>query len=119
MPDEALMRACYILRIMLADRVDTRQSFYRRYGHVAVIAGDDPLTSTPLQRFLPHKSYYNKWAHGLGPIRMAPVASARVNNLLCYKNDSTTEDVMLKVSWYFGRCVITTYVLLYANCGKI
>ena len=110
MSPDALTRACYILRILLADRVDVRQSFYRRYGHVAIIAGDDPLTVTPLQRFVPQKGYYNTHAHGLGAIRMAPVASARQNNVLCLRNDSTDEDVMLKVCWYFGRCIITMYM---------
>jgi len=87
---------------MLADRVDVRQAFYRRYGHVAVIAGQDPVTFTPMQRFLPYKSYYNTMAKGLGAIRMAPVSAARENNLLCFQNDSTSEDVMLKVCWYFA-----------------
>ena len=39
--NEALKRACYVLRFLLADRPVLRQSLYKNYGRVGIIAVDE------------------------------------------------------------------------------
>lgn len=93
--DRALQRACYVLRFMLADRVDVRQRYYKRYGRVAVIGRDADLTSLPEYRHLP--SAFNA-LRGLGAIPSAPVTSVGEENVLCDEvgDASRHEDVLVR-----------------------
>jgi len=91
------MRACYIVRVLLADRGEWRDGFANGFGRVAVIADGEKLSSIPEYQFLPNKRDYDRATHGLGAIRAAPVSTARENNVLCSSNDNTDDDVMLKV----------------------
>jgi len=110
--DDAMKRACYVVRFVLADRNDVRQIFYQRYGRVAIIAGGSKLSDIPEYRFLTDKQNYDDAAQGLGAIRIAPVSTARENNVLCYRNATTEEDILFKVCWYFGRCVVIIYIYI-------
>ena len=40
-PDEALQRACYVLRFLLADIRLLREKYFRSYGRVAIMAVDE------------------------------------------------------------------------------
>ena len=50
-PDEALERACYVLRFLLADREDMREQFYRHYGRVVVMGADQLLHQVSRNRY--------------------------------------------------------------------
>ena len=93
--DRALVRACYVLRFLLADRTDIRQAFYKSYGRVAIIAGSDVIGDIPEYQFLP--SAYNKATRGLGAIPAAPVSTAGEENVLCETDDPhEKEDILLR-----------------------
>ncbi|CAG5114677.1 unnamed protein product, partial [Candidula unifasciata] len=81
-PDDALRRACYTLRFLLAGNWAVRESFYRYSGRVAVIGRDEGTTSIPEHSNLP--SWWNLRARGLGATPHAPVSSGGEENVLCY-----------------------------------
>ena len=97
MSDNALKRACYVLRVVLADRKDLRHAYYHRYGRVAVIPAGHKLTEIPEYSRLAHMPAYDAATPGLGAIRSAPVSTAKEANVLCIHNDTDHEDIMLKV----------------------
>ncbi len=94
-PNNALKRACYVLRFLLADRLDMRDRFYRAYGRVAIVAVNEEVTDLPEYNFLSRT--YNQVLRGLGAVAIAPVSSASVENILCYHNDSfRKEDILVR-----------------------
>lgn len=95
MSDRALIRACYVLRFLLADREDLRQAFYKAYGRVAIIGSSDVIGDIPEYHFLPNA--YNEATRGLGAIRAVPVSTAGEENIVCEEDDPhEKEDILLR-----------------------
>ncbi|CAL1538249.1 unnamed protein product [Lymnaea stagnalis] len=84
-PDDALRRACYTLRFLLAGHAVVRQSFYILSGRVAVLSRYEGTTSIPEHSNLP--AWWNIRARGLGATTHAPVSSSGEENILCSDND--------------------------------
>ncbi|XP_059164176.1 uncharacterized protein LOC131947102 isoform X2 [Physella acuta] len=84
-PDDALRRACYTLRFLLADHSEVRSAFYRLSGRVAVLGKDEGTTYIPEHSHL--APWWNFRARGLGATPRAPVSSGGEENLLCYRYD--------------------------------
>jgi hypothetical protein len=93
--DEALKRACYVLRFLLADREDLRLAFYTGHGRVAVIASREDLTLLPEYWFLGKE--YDEATRGLGAVPIIPVSSAGEENILCEEDDKyLSEDILIR-----------------------
>ncbi|XP_046550965.1 uncharacterized protein LOC124260723 [Haliotis rubra] len=93
-PDDALRRACYVLRFLLADHSGVRQSYYRLSGRVAVIGAREGTVSIPEHAWLGPS--WNDRARGLGATEHAPVSTGGEENILCYTNDRYgDEDIFL------------------------
>ncbi|XP_046559307.1 uncharacterized protein LOC124268382 [Haliotis rubra] len=93
-PDDALRRACYILRFLLADHSGVRQSYYRLSGRVAVIGAREGTVSIPEHAWL--GPAWNARARGLGATEHAPVSTGGEENILCYNIDRYRfEDIFL------------------------
>ena len=43
-PDEALQRACYVVRFLFADRRDLRESYYKNFGRFAIMSVNEVIT---------------------------------------------------------------------------
>ena len=52
MSDDAVRRACYVVRFLLADHYDIRNAFYKNFGRFGVIGRNEAMTDIPEQRFL-------------------------------------------------------------------
>ena len=85
MPDNALKRACYVVRVLLADRYDVRNSFYKLSGRLGVIGAREGTTD------IPEHSHLGRWwdqrARGLGATPSAPISTGGEENVLCYRQD--------------------------------
>ncbi|XP_067668089.1 uncharacterized protein [Haliotis asinina] len=93
-PDDALRRACYVLRFLLADHSGVRQSYYRLSGRVAVIGAREGTVSIPEHAWL--GPAWNDRARGLGATEHAPVSTGGEENILCYTGDRyRDEDIFL------------------------
>lgn len=92
--DDALKRACYLTRFLLADHYGVRNSFYHRSGRTAVIGEHEGTTSIPEHSHL--GAWMNQRARGLGATDGAPVSTGGEENLLCHSNDRYRhEDIFL------------------------
>ncbi|XP_022107763.1 adhesion G-protein coupled receptor G7-like isoform X2 [Acanthaster planci] len=80
--DVSLMRACYVVRFLLADRKDLRDAMYDRYGRVAVIAKTERTTQIPEHSYL-NSNLWDSRARGLGGFPQVPVTTNAEENLLC------------------------------------
>lgn len=73
--DDALKRACYVVRFLLADNQGVRESYYKLSGRVAIMASHEVTTSIPEHRsvvFLDHPCWRNwravvEWISGFEP----------------------------------------------------
>ncbi|XP_072167436.1 uncharacterized protein [Diadema setosum] len=83
--DEAVMRACYVVRVMLADRRELRQKMYDKFARVAVLAENELTLHLPEHSHLPER--YNDLVRSLGGTLYIPLASAAEENLLCRPDD--------------------------------
>ncbi|CAG2195746.1 unnamed protein product [Mytilus edulis] len=83
--DNALRRACYVVRFMFADNKDVRTSYYKRYGRVAVIGASEGTTDIPEHSWLPKR--LNERTRGLGATDYAPVCTAGEENASCFCKD--------------------------------
>ncbi len=79
--DDALRRACYVVRVLLADRKDVRDAIYDGHGRVAVIGVDELTTDIPEHSYL--DDLWNDRARGFGGTLQIPVTSASEENLRC------------------------------------
>ncbi|XP_077988529.1 uncharacterized protein LOC144443030 [Glandiceps talaboti] len=79
--DKALKHTCYIVRVMLSDRDDIRNSMYDNYGRVGIISINENTTDIPEHSFL--DSYYDLRARGLGGTTFAPISTVGEENVLC------------------------------------
>ncbi|CAH1787594.1 unnamed protein product [Owenia fusiformis] len=91
--NDALKRACYTLRFMLADRSDIRNAFYKAGGRVAIIGVNEGTTSIPEHSNLP--AWWNERARGLGATWAQPVSTAGEENARCLPNDRYKQDIVL------------------------
>ena len=64
LPDSALQRACYVVRFLLADRYDLRNTYYKTYGRFAVMSENEVTLDIPEHSDL--EEFYNTRARGLG-----------------------------------------------------
>ena len=69
-PDDALRRACYVLRFGLADHSRVRTGFYKRHGRVAVKAESESMDDIP-----EYKYRYSPLSLGIGATPTMPVST--------------------------------------------
>ena len=94
-PDDALKRACYVLRFMMADHSGIRNNFYKRYGRVGVMATTEYTTDIPEHSWL-DPVFWNARARGLGATEAWPISTGAEENILCYAKDQyAIEDIFL------------------------
>ncbi|KAK7090816.1 uncharacterized protein [Littorina saxatilis] len=92
--DNAMKRACYVLRFLFADHSRVRQSYYARSGRVAVIGANERTTDIPEHSWLGDS--WNQRARGLGATDGAPVSTCGEENILCFRSDRWhDEDIMI------------------------
>ncbi|XP_033634572.1 uncharacterized protein LOC117295895 [Asterias rubens] len=94
--DDALIRACYVVRFMLADRKDVRDSMFDSYGRVGVIGYHEKTLDIPEHSYLP--SWWNDRARGFGGTASRPIATDGEENILCWsywKDRWNEEDVLV------------------------
>ena len=82
--DNAMKRACYVLRFLFADHSRVRQSYYARSGRVAVIGTYERTTDIPEHSWL--GPGWNQRARGLGATDSAPVSTCGEENILCQRS---------------------------------
>ena len=73
-PDDALKRACYVLRFLMADHSGIRNGYYRRYGRVGIMATTEYTTNIPEHRW-PEPTFWNARARGLGATERWPIST--------------------------------------------
>ena len=95
-PDEALKRACYVMRFLAADHAGIRRAFYKNWGRVGVIATSEQVTSIPEHSHL-DPTYWNARARGLGGTKSTPISTAPEENILCSSSDRwyPNQDIMV------------------------
>ena len=77
-PDDALKRACYVVRFMFADHSEVRREHYRRHGRVAVKADSERITQLPEYNYLKPASFWDVRARaGLGATDKYPLSSGK------------------------------------------
>ena len=81
-PDDALKRACYVLRFMLADHSGVREWFYRKHGRVGVMAETEVTTDIPEHSWL-EPTFWDERARGLGATEAWPISTGLSLNILC------------------------------------
>uniref|UniRef100_A0A2C9LZT2 ShKT domain-containing protein n=1 Tax=Biomphalaria glabrata TaxID=6526 RepID=A0A2C9LZT2_BIOGL len=86
--DNAMRRACYVLRFMLADHYSIRQTYFKLFGRLVVIGPGEKINAVPEYRFL--SDSWNNRSRGLGATETVPVSSGAEENLLCF---GSTKDV--------------------------
>lgn len=89
-PDDALKRACYIVRFLLADNARARQSYYRLYGRFSLMAQNEVTTNIP--EYADLGGFWDQRSRGLGATTYRPVSSGAEENILCYSNDRYKEE---------------------------
>ena len=82
MPEEALRRACYVIKVLFANRADIRDEYKRLNGRMGVFGPGEFTTSIPEHSHL-DSSYYDDRTCGLGPTAQHPIATGCSDNLLC------------------------------------
>ena len=75
-PDDALKRACYVVRFMFADHSGVRREYFRRHGRVAVKADSERITQLPEYSFL-SSAWDVRARAGLGATDVYPVCSGK------------------------------------------
>eukprot|EP00794_Sanderia_malayensis_P003482 gene3482-3980_t len=92
--DAALKRACYVVRVLLADLPKIRYHLYKNYGRAGVIGANEGVTNIPEHSWLP--DWWNQRARGLGGTLQYPISTGGEENLLCWNNDRyRNEDIFL------------------------
>ncbi|XP_013079033.2 uncharacterized protein LOC106064914 [Biomphalaria glabrata] len=94
--DNAMKRACYVLRFLLADHSAMRQSFYKLFGRLVVIGASEKVNAVPEYKLLPDS--WNNRTRGLGGTETLPVSSGAEENLLCYGSSQDVyyeEDILI------------------------
>ncbi|KAK3773272.1 hypothetical protein RRG08_053657 [Elysia crispata] len=93
-PDDALRRACYVLRFMLADHSVVREWVYRMSGRIGVMGKDEVTNDIPEHRH--YSDWWNRRTRGLGSSYNMPVTTAGEENILCYQKDNyRSQDIMV------------------------
>ena len=96
--DDALRRACYVLRFMMADREDLRRAMFYNNGRVAVMADYPTEVTSSIPEHRQCCSHQDHTARGLGGTLHIPVSSVGEENLLCLPSDrygNPGEDIMV------------------------
>ncbi|XP_064619285.1 uncharacterized protein LOC135482814 [Lineus longissimus] len=93
--DSALKRACYMVRFLLADRPDLRETFYKMFGRFALMSTVEMTTDIPEHSHM-DKDFWDARARGLGATRDRPLSTGGEENTLCLKQDRyPKEDIPL------------------------
>ena len=94
-PDDALKRACYVTRFLLADHSVVRHWFYKHSGRVGIMARDEVTTDIPEHSYLSPDPWDSR-ARGLGGTIGNPISTGAEENVLCVAPDRyATEDILL------------------------
>ncbi|KAK3773277.1 hypothetical protein RRG08_053662 [Elysia crispata] len=91
--DDALRRACYVLRFMLAENSVVREWFWRMSGRIAVIGKDEVTNDIPEHRH--HSDLGNQVTRGRSATYHNPVSTAGEENILCYQKDRNRQKDMM------------------------
>ena len=95
--DAAVIRACYTVRFLLADRKDIRDSMFDQYGRVGVIAKSERTTEIPEHSHL-NSDFIDDRARGLGGVPSNPITTNAEENLVCgtlFEDRWFEEDVLV------------------------
>ena len=91
--DEAMTRACYVVRFMLGDRRDVRNAMYRKWFRVAIMHERESTHNIPEHS---QTARLLTTVRGLGGTLHIPVASVGQENLLCRHDDPNRfEDILV------------------------
>ena len=82
-PDDALKRACYVLRFMLADHSGVREWFYRKHGRVGVMAETEVTTDIPEHSWL-EPTFWDERARGLGATEAWPISTGVLHSVFFF-----------------------------------
>ena len=94
-PDEALMRACYVLRFLAADSAAVRNAMYKNWARVGIIAESEQATDIPEHSYL--DDTWNDRTRALGATKRVPISTAPEENILCDPFDKwyPNQDIMV------------------------
>ncbi|ELT97610.1 hypothetical protein CAPTEDRAFT_224277 [Capitella teleta] len=93
-PDSALHRACYVLRFLLADREDLRQAYYKNFGRVGIIPHESSIKTIP--EYVDIDPRFALATRGLGAISLNPISTTGEENILCYEEDRSKDDLIIR-----------------------
>ena len=79
--DDALKRACYTVRFLLADDSGIRTSFYKLGVRFAVMSTTEVTLDIPEHSFM--DPWWNGYARGLGGNFFVPIVTGAEENVLC------------------------------------
>ncbi|CAM1305329.1 Uncharacterised protein g4005 [Pycnogonum litorale] len=83
--DRAIKRACYLVRFMLADLKEARDSFYDRRGWVNILGANEDAHRLAKYCPLPHWRYGKHYVRAISPTWSYPVTTLPEENLLCIR----------------------------------
>ncbi|XP_071794929.1 uncharacterized protein [Asterias amurensis] len=95
--DAAVIRACYTVRFLLADRKDIRDSMFDQYGRVGVIAKLERTTEIPEHSHM-NSDLIDDRARGLGGVPNIPITTNAEENLVCgtfFVDRWSEEDILI------------------------
>ncbi|XP_033634849.1 dextranase-like isoform X2 [Asterias rubens] len=95
--DAAVIRACYTVRFLLADRKDIRDSMFDQYGRVGVIAKSERTTEIPEHSHM-DSDVIDDRARGLGGVPNIPITTNAEENLVCgtvFEDRWSEEDILI------------------------
>jgi len=92
--DAALKRACYNVKVLLADNPKIRYWMYKNYGRLGIIGRNEGTRSIPEHSYLP--PWWDQRARGLGGTMAIPISTGGEENLLCLQSDRyRSEDIAM------------------------
>lgn len=91
--NNAMKRACYVLRFFLADRNDLKEAFFKRNVRIVVMAITETLVIVPEYSAL-HTSVWNN-VRGLSATRNVPLITVSDENVQCSNDKFKLEDMLV------------------------
>ncbi|GFR87746.1 secreted ShK toxin domain containing protein [Elysia marginata] len=79
--DDALRRACYVVRFLLAGNSQVRKWVYRMSGRLAVIGENEKTLDIPEHSHL--DDHLNQRTRGLGAVATIPISTGAEENIMC------------------------------------
>jgi len=83
----ALKRACFLTKFLLADRMDVVQHYYKHFGRVVVMNANTFVKDVPhYKKYITNQ--YDNMKTGLGAIMLAPVTTIAIKDAECDFDES-------------------------------